>query len=228
MPNILKLWQAGELGRGTIIEVPIDARKFTLPNVITGSGDYEISTNDVIKAPDGRVPLTKCRCVSTGNVEENENLILIGEILPIPITLTAFVGTINGSMAVNLACSVLLSRPNQLISAKCINERQYEMYREFAPSGEYDNKAFWIDGYSSSCGMVGKSISCGMFYAIGRVGDFCRAAMCEIIGGGDNDEEMIKFGETYENLLIMPTFSLNVWNHALELKNENGVWVIER
>lgn len=224
MPSNLELWQEKELEKGVKIEIPIQKRKFTLPHELTGCGDYVVKTVDEFKQ--NETPLTKCMCVSTGGLVENRRILLMGEVLPIKVSLMGFIGAVNGSMAVNLACNTLLSRPSELIFAKNLSREQYRKNRSISRFGEYQNKDFWLEDYHSSCGKVGESISAGLCYTAFR-GSLASSNMCEIIGGGSNTEkEPTRFCEIYENC-IRPAFYIDVWNHTLEFEKREDTWVLK-
>ena len=69
----------------------------------------------------------------------------------------------------------LLSRPNQLISARSINLEQYKKYNKMAISGEYESHPYWIDDYESGCSMYGRQISGGLLYNTGFKGELARS-----------------------------------------------------
>lgn len=231
MPNIFKLWKEGKLKKGTYFKIPIQKREVVLPRVVTGEEDKTVATNNAIRDPYGRVPLTSCICVSTGELHNNNSqLLLIGEILPIPVTLTAFYGAINGSAAINLTCAALLSMPNQLISAKSINLEHIKKYKKMIQNlGKYNDESYWVDDYDAHTGAPGKSISCGLSYICAKE-RICSSCLCEILSRGTVDGEKIKkpirFGETYTNF-IRPVYYVDVYNPALEMEFQNGAWVIK-
>lgn len=230
MPNIFQLWDEGKLKRGEYFKVPIQKREFTLPQVVTGSQEQTVATVDTIRDPNESVPLTDCVCVSTGKLyNNNSQLALIGEVLPIPVTLTAYYGAINGSVAINLVCSTLLSLPNQLISARSINLEHIKNYkRDISNLGPYYSKFYWVDDYIALTSNPGKQISCGLFY-VGTKEQYV-SNLCEIIASGTVDgekvEKPIRFGETYTNF-IRPVYYVDVRNPALEIEQENDIWVIK-
>lgn len=228
MPNIFELWEEGKLGEGTYFQIPIQKRQFTLPKIITGEEDQTVKTNSTT---DGSLPLTSCTCVSTGKLyNHNSQLLLLGEVLPIPVTLTAYSGAINGSVAINLTCAALLSFPNQLISARSINLEHIKKYKkEISNLGQYNDKSYWVDDYIALTGKPGASISCGLFYIYNQDRECC-SNLCEIISSGTVNEEKVKkpirFGETYTNF-IRPVYYVDVRNPALEMEFENSAWVIK-
>lgn len=118
MPSIFELWEDRKLERGVYVKIPIQEREITLPQIITGEEEQTVTTKDVLY--DGQ-QLNSCVCVSTGVLcNHKSQLLLLGEVLPIPVTLTAYCGALNGSVAINLTCAALLSMPKQLISAKVL------------------------------------------------------------------------------------------------------------
>jgi len=231
MPNIFELWQEKKIGEGEYFKIPIQEKQFTLPQIFTGEKDQTVATINTIRNPNGSIPLTSCTCISTGKLHNhNSQLLLIGEVLPIPVTLTAYSGAINGSVAINAVCAALLSMPNQLIAARSINLEHIKKYKKkISNLGEYSDEAYWVDDYIALTGKPGASISCGLYYIYDK-NQQCISGLCEIISRGTADgekvESPIRFGETYTNF-IRPVYYVDVRNPALEIEFENGAWVIK-
>lgn len=215
MPRIFKLWEEKKIGEGEYFKIPIQKKQFTLPQIFTGGKEQTVETIN-----------TSCICVSTGNLyNNNSQLLLIGEVLPIPVTLTAYYGAINGSVAINAVCAALLSMQNQLIAARSINLEHIKKYKkEIYNLGEYYDKSYWVDSYTTLTGKPGASISGGLFY-IYNGNRLCVSNLCEIIYG-EKAEEPIHFGETYTNF-IRPVYYVDVRNPELEIEFEHGAWVIK-
>lgn len=225
MPNILELWKAGNLGKGTIVGIPIEKREVKLPSSLTGAGEQAITTDSVFQMDGKDVSCPSCMCTSTGVLYNNCQLILIGEALPIKIRLDAYVGAMNGTVAINMACATLLSRPKQLISARCINSQQYKKYNRIAVKGQYEDIPYWIDDYFSMCTMEGRQISGGVAYTGWEENLIVGSSLYEIIVGKDAPEEPIYFGETYTRI-IKPVFYVDIRNPALELEKRRSPWFV--
>lgn len=231
MPNIFQLWDEGKLGKGEYVKIPIQKREITLPQIVTGEEQQTVTTKNAFCESGGDEQLTSCICVSTGKLyNHNSQLLLLGEVLPIPVTLTAYCGAINGSVAINLTCAALLSLPNQLISARSINLEHIKNYRRFISNlGEHNDEDYWVDDYIAMTGKPGSSISSGLYYISNRDRE-CASGLCEIICGGTIDGKKVKkptrFGEMYTNF-IRPVYYVDVRNPALEMEFENYAWVIK-
>lgn len=225
MPNIFELWKSNQLGKGTCLRLPIQKRQILLPQSITGEKDQVVTTVGVARQD---APLSRCMCVSTGDLyHHNSQLLLIGEVLPIPLTLTAYHGAINGSVALHLTCAALFSMPKQLISARSICREQMEKYPEsMFCFGKHRGISYWVDDYTELTGEPGKSVSGGLHYICDEKQE-CVSNLCEIISNeGKDSESPIYFGETYTNF-IRPVYYVSIRNPALELEFENGAWTIK-
>lgn len=227
MPSIFELWEDRKLERGVYVKIPIQEREITLPQIITGEEEQTVTTKDVLY--DGQ-QLNSCVCVSTGVLcNHNSQLLLLGEVLPIPVTLTAYCGALNGSVAINLTCAALLSMPKQLISAKSINLELIKKYKkEINNLGPYYDEAYWVDDYIALTGKPGSSISCGLCYMSDKEEHI--SCLCENICGGTLEGKKVektvyRFGETYTNF-IRPVFCVDVRNPALKMEFKKYAWVI--
>ena len=116
---INEAWNKGLLGKASKIILPVQEREITLSKEETGVyGEQKFSTKGI----------GQCHCISTGKME-NGMLKIIGEAMPVYLTLEGEIGVRRGPMVLHYTCSMLFDLP-QGISACHITLNDWKKYKK--------------------------------------------------------------------------------------------------